>query len=126
MAAAHSIVLMIYSGPDYFEPGLRALADARRLTKAGSTIRQVFFYGAATLYGSAHIEFPSGLPNLQEEWRQFSAATQSPLVICSTAGAQYGVIAEPAPEGNLAEGFFAGGLAEFVEQLSSADQLLQY
>lgn len=123
---AGATVLMIYSGPDYFEPGLRAIADARRLTGEGNIIRQVFFYGPATLYGSAHIEFPSGIANLQAEWREFSKATDVPLVICSTAGVQYGVVSEPAPQGNLAEGFHAGGLAEFVEQLSHAEQLLQY
>ncbi|WP_194755690.1 DsrE family protein [Aliidiomarina indica] len=126
MAQAPSLVLMIYSGPDYYEPGERALQDAQSFMNDGYIIRQVFFYGPGTLYANEHLEFPSGLLNLQGAWRAFSRNNKVPLVVCSTAGMQYGVRAEPPPIGNLAAGFVAGGLAEFVEQLSNADQLHQY
>ncbi|MCC5856511.1 MAG: DsrE family protein [Idiomarina sp.] len=121
-----SYILLMQSGPDQTEQGLHALATAENLIAEGHRITQVFFYGPAVIFGNQFLSFPSSLDDLQQRWRQLSHAHDVPLVVCSTVGAQYGVEALPPPQGNLAAGFQAGGLAEFVATLANTEQLLQF
>lgn len=122
---SQSFVVMIEHAPTNTELGLQALEQVRNLIAAQHRIEQVFFYAAGVLYANCFLEFPSGLPNLQAEWLKLSEQHGFPLVVCATVGSQYGVNALPLPDGNLQAGFAAGGLAEFISTLSSADQFVQ-
>ncbi|MCO4320782.1 DsrE family protein [Aliidiomarina quisquiliarum] len=121
-----SYLLLVQANPDDITTGLQALEQAQQLASQGETIAQVFFYGQGVLYANRFLSFPSGLPNLQAAWLKFSQQHNVPLVVCATVASQYGVEALPPPAGNLAEGFHAGGLTEFMATLVSTDTLLQY
>jgi len=119
-------LLLIQANPDNIEVGLDALEQAKQLAANGKTIEQVFFYGHGVLYASHFLNFPSGLPNLQTTWLEFSQQYNVPLVVCATVASQYGLETLAPPEGNLAKGFHAGGLTEFMSTLAKADTLLQF
>lgn len=119
-------LLLVQANPDDITTGLQALEQAQQLASQGEAIGQVFFYGHGVLYANQFLSSPSGLPNLQTAWLEFSQQYNVPLVVCATVASQYGLEALPPPAGNLAEGFHAGGLTEFMATLVSADTLLQY
>lgn len=121
-SAPRSYVMMLYAGPDTPGPGLRALDDAHMLLAEGHQVLQVFFYGPGVLYAHRNIAFAEETPNLQRAWQELADANNVTLVACSTVADQYGMN----PEADIAPGFSAGGLAEFIEQLASADQFKQY
>ncbi|EGN75762.1 uncharacterized conserved protein involved in intracellular sulfur reduction [Idiomarina sp. A28L] len=121
-----SYVIMLQAAPDDYLAGQQALQCAQDLVTKGNQLKQVFFYGPAVIYANQFLQGPSGAPNLQEQWRKFSTENNIPLVVCATVGSQYGLEALPPPAGNLAEGFVAGGLAEFIETLAKAEHFLQF
>lgn len=120
-----SYVIMITHAPDHTEKALQALAAVRQVLIEEGHIEQIFFYGPAVSYANCFLGYPSGLPDLQQEWLNLAAEREIPLVVCSTVGSQYGLNALSPPEGNLQDGFTAGGLTEFVSTLAGADHLLQ-
>lgn len=122
---SQTYVIMLEHAPTSTERGAQALAIVRDLLAQQQCIEQVFFYGPGVMYANCFLEFPSGLPDLQAEWLELASTYHFPLVVCATVGAQYGVHAVPSPQGNLQPGFAAGGLAEFISAVSTADRLLQ-
>ncbi len=121
-----SYILLVQASPDNIETGLHALYQAESIATKGETIKQVFFFGPGVLYGNHFLTFPSGLPNLQAGWQEFSNRYNVPLVVCTTVASQYGLEALVPPAGNLAKGFHAGGLTEFMSTLVNTNVLLQY
>lgn len=119
-------LLLVQANPDDTQTGLHALEQAEQLVAQGQHISQVFFYGQGVLYANHFLSFPSGLPNLQAAWQQLSNRHNIPLVVCATVASQYGLEALEPPAGNLAEGFHAGGLTEFMSTLVGCDSLLQF
>ncbi|WP_113905918.1 DsrE/DsrF/TusD sulfur relay family protein [Aliidiomarina celeris] len=117
---------LVYSAPAETAQGLKALSEAERLLNTGETIEQVFFYGPAVSYASCFLEFPSGLPNMQQRWLDLAQQYQFPLIVCATAGNQYGLQAELPPQGNLQSGFNAAGLTEFITSLARSSALDQF
>ncbi|MCH8501837.1 MAG: DsrE family protein [Aliidiomarina sp.] len=120
-----SYVILITHAPDQTEKALQALDSVRQLLVERGRIEQIFFYGPAVAYANCFLDYPSGLPNLQQQWLNIAAEQQIPLIVCSTVGSQYGLNALSPPEGNLQNGFSAGGLTEFVSTLAGVDHLLQ-
>jgi len=121
-----NVVIMQHAGPDDYASGHAAIAAAQSLVDSGAKVLQVFFYGPGVLYASHHLQFPSGVNNLQQQWLEFATTQHIPLVMCSTVANQYGIQPSAPPSGNLAAGFSSGGLTEFMEALSNADTLLQF
>lgn len=122
--SSHSILM--YASPADTEIGLAALAKVKAILSIEQQINQVFFYGPAVTYASCHLEFPSGLIDLQKQWLELSAQYGFPLVVCATAASQYGLRAELPPEGTLQRGFSAAGLTEFMTQLHTSAELQQF
>ncbi|RUO22438.1 hypothetical protein CWE08_04475 [Aliidiomarina iranensis] len=121
-----SHVILMQASPDDHTAGIAALAKAQDIVRRGQTLKQVFFYGPAVIYGSRFLQFPSGYSNLQEQWRELAQTHDFALVVCATVGGQYGLEALPPPDGNLAADFSAGGLAEFIATLAESSHLSQF
>lgn len=121
-----SYVIMLQAAPDDYETGVRALLHAQKLLANGDQLTQVFFYGPGVIYANQYLQFPSGYQDLQKEWQNLAEEYNLPLVVCATVGPQYGLEALSAPAGNLANGFLAGGLAEFIETLANTEHLVQF
>lgn len=118
-------IFLVQTNPDDIHAGIQAVEQVTQLAEQGHTIEQVFFYGPGVGYGHHFLSFPAGAPNLQQQWLALAKQYVFPLVVCATVGSQYGLEAQLPPEGNLALGFQAGGLTDFMSRLVAADHLLQ-
>lgn len=119
-------IFLVQTNPDDIHAGLDAIHQVTQIAEQGHDIEQVFFYGPGVGYGHYFLSFPAGAPNLQQQWLELAKQYAFPLVVCATVGSQYGLEAELPPEGNLALGFQAGGLTDFMSHLVNADHLLQF
>lgn len=120
------VVIMIYHSPAEYHLGQQALSFIRQRLTEQQPVAQVFFYGPGTLYGNCYLNGPAGQEDLQQAWQQLAQEQQLNLVLCGTAGAQYGIEPTKPPAGNLATGFTVGGLTEFAEALDPAVELVQF
>ena len=102
-----------------------ALSRARNLLQEGHQIAQVFFYGPSVLLANRLVVPGSNCPDFCSEWRSLAQQYEIPLVACSSIGRSYGLVAEQ-QDNNIADGFTAGGLSEFISLLAEVDHVEQH
>lgn len=113
---------LVAHGPQQGQHSYSALQFCIAAVQQGHQIRQVFFYGDAVQHGNAHLDISSDEFNIQQRWQQFAGEYAVPLVICSTVASRHGV-----QEGaNLAPGFVASGLTEYIEAVANSERLVQF
>ncbi|RTE87185.1 MULTISPECIES: DsrE family protein [Gammaproteobacteria] len=116
-----SYILLVKSAPSEQEQMQQALKRVHEITSNQDSLVQVFFYGPSTVIArNDHID--GAIQALQQQWLNLKA----PLVACATVGAHYGLVAPPELNANLAQGFEAGGLTEFMSRLVEADHVEQF
>ena len=117
-----SFTCLVVHGPHQGQHSYSALQFCRAALQQGHQVRQVFFYGDAVAHGNAHLEIPSDEINMQQRWQAFADEHNIPLVICATVASRHGIDESK----NLASGFVASGLTEYMEAVVDSDRLVQF
>jgi len=121
-----SYALMVRSPSTQLEAMKNALDRALHLAEQGHHIAQVFFYGPSSLLANKLVEPAANCPDFRSQWLSLSQQFGAPLVACASVGKAYGLIADNTDEFNVADGFSAGGLSEFVALLAEVDHVEQF
>lgn len=117
-----SFTCLIEHAPNQGQHSYSALQFCQAAIAQGHQVEQVFFYGDAVSHGHAHVDIPSDEVNMQQRWQAFAQEHAVPLVVCATVASRHGV----ADGVNLASGFIASGLTDYMEAVVNSDRLVQF
>lgn len=125
-----SLTCLIQHSPAQGHHSYSAYKFCEAALRQGHTITQVFFYGDAVAHGHCLATQHSDEVDVQALWQGLAEHHSVSLVICATVAARHGIypadaLTDPA-QGNLAEHFSAGGLAEYIEAVATSDRLVQF
>ncbi|RUO33310.1 sulfurtransferase complex subunit TusD [Aliidiomarina soli] len=125
-----SITCLIQHSPEQGHHSYSAYKFCQAAVAKGHQIKQVFFYGDAVHHGNALAHQSADEQDVRQLWQSLASNHQFPLVICATVAARHGIVAagdlKDFSDGNLAPGYHAGGLAEYMEAVATSDRLVQF
>lgn len=125
-----SLTCLIQHSPAQGHHSYSAYKFCAAALRQGHQITQVFFYGDAVAHGNRLAVQHSDEADVQALWQSLATEHKVPLVVCATVAARHGIHPADAltdtAQGNLAEYFSAGGLAEYIEAVANSDRLVQF
>jgi len=109
-----------------------ALHFARALIACGHSLYRIFFYQDGVLNANALIISAQDETNIVYEWQTLARAHQVPLVLCSSAAVQRGILNQAEAEryeksaANLAVEFSLGGLGQLIDAIQQTDRFISF
>ncbi|PJG83221.1 sulfurtransferase complex subunit TusD [Caviibacterium pharyngocola] len=100
---------------------------AEALLAQGHRIDQIFFFRDGVMNGNAFIHPANDEFHLQQAWQTLGETHQIPLHLCIAASQRRGVVdplTTSSEQHNLASGFVAAGLGEFMKAVLEADRVI--
>lgn len=124
--------LLILDAPGSRAAAGTALRFARAAVARGHVVTRVFFYGDAAHAGSALAALPQDESDPARQWREFSRAHRTELVVCIAAALRRGILDEgersryEKPAASLDPAFTLGGLGQLADAVLGCDRVLTF